>query len=222
VSGDGEAPGDGVPDNVLTFPGPREGDPGPLEDAVEALLFTAGDPVTELELAEALEADPADVRDVLATLRDREGGGLRVVEVAKGWQMRSDARFSEAVRRLRGGRPQVMSKAALEALAIVAYRQPVTRSEIDDLRGVNSGGVLKALLEKGYVKVAGRRDEPGRPLEYATTPLFLEMFELTGLDALPTLAEREAFDDEAFDEDEIEGQTRPPDDEMRDDPGPTD
>lgn len=191
----GEGEGE-PPDNVLAFPGPRDLDPESAVDAVEALLFAAGDVVTDKEIAEALELEPGVVRDALVALRDREGGGLRVVEVARGWQMRSDARFAEPIRRLRGGRPQVMSKAALEALAIVAYRQPVTRAEIDELRGVNSGGVLKALLDKGYVKVAGRRDEPGRPLEYATTPLFLEMFELSGLEALPTLAEREAFDDE--------------------------
>jgi segregation and condensation protein B len=84
-----------------------------------------------------------------------------------------------------------MSSAALETLAVIAYRQPATRQEVDEIRGVASGGVIKTLLDKGYLKVAGRRDEPGRPLEYGTTALFLEMFELDNLSGLPTLAERE-------------------------------
>lgn len=183
------------PDNIVVFPGPRPEEPEALEAALEALLFASGEPVSVAELSDALDgADPSAVRDALDRLAARPGG-LRIVAVAGGWQMRTDPRHGEAIRRLRGGRPQVMSKAALEALAVVAYRQPVTRADVDALRGVHSGGVLKLLLDKGYVKVVGRRDEPGRPLEYGTTPLFLELFELSGLDALPTVAEREALDD---------------------------
>lgn len=184
-------------DNVVVFPGGVGAEPGgdahdpTVVEGVEALLFAAGEPVTVAELTEALGlVDPVPVREALRDLAARSGG-VRVVEVAGAWQMRTDARFSEAILRLRGGRPQTMSRAALEALAVVAYRQPVTRQEIDDLRGVASGGVLKTLLDKGYVKVLGRRDEPGRPLEYGTSPMFLQVFELAGLHALPTLAERE-------------------------------
>lgn len=203
--GGADDPGGEPPDNVVAFPGVEDGAPGgerPVDPSwvvagVEALLFAAGEPVGVAELADALElTDVAPVREALATLAaDRAAAGVRPVEVAGGWQLRTDSRFGEAAVRLRGGRPQTMSKAALEALAIVAYRQPVTRSEVDAVRGVNSGGVLKTLLDKGYLRVVGRREEPGRPLEYGTTPLFLEVFSLRSLDDLPTLAEREDLAD---------------------------
>ncbi|MFM2162716.1 MAG: hypothetical protein RLZZ383_2228 [Pseudomonadota bacterium] len=167
--------------------------PDVLVAMLEALLFAAGEPVTVLDLAEAIGA--VDVGDVLAGLEaleaQRREGGVRLVRVAGGWQLRTDPAFSDEVARLRGGRPQKMSNAALETLAVVAYRQPCTRQEVDDLRGVSAGGVLKTLLDKGYLRVVGRREEPGRPLEYGTTPLFLEMFQLDSLASLPTLQERE-------------------------------
>lgn len=188
-------------DNVLTFPGATPPEPeGPGEPpkpdellmALEALLFSAGEPVTATELASALgEVDAIAVRDALRELEKTTADrGVRVVQISGGWQMRTDARFADAIVRLRGGRPLMMSRAALETLSVVAYRQPVTRQEIDDIRGVSSGGVVKTLIDKGYLRVVGRREEPGRPLEYGTTPTFLEMFELSGLDDLPTLAER--------------------------------
>ncbi len=183
---------------VLPFPGAvpapvaaTEWSDEEVMSGVEALLFAAGEPASVAELADALGVlERSQVLTALRLLADRSGG-VRVVEVAGGWQMRTDPRFAEAVLRLRGGKPQTMSRAALEALAVVAYRQPVTRAEVDDLRGVASGGVLKTLLDRGYVKVVGRRDEPGRPLEYGTTAMFLQVFELAGLHTLPTLAERE-------------------------------
>ena len=187
------------PDNVVAFPGAEPAKPDPKEAVddvlvagLEAMLFAAGEPVTVLELSSAMrDVSPEVVRAGLHELASRSvGRGVRVVRVAKGWQMRSDPRFMDDVMRLRGGRPQKMSQAALEALAVVAYRQPVTRMEVDEIRGVSSGGVLKTLLDKQYLKVVGRRDEPGRPLEYGTTSLFLEMFELSSLDELPTLKER--------------------------------
>ncbi len=191
-------------DNVVLFPGgsdagtppseaPAGVPPDVLEPMLEALLFAAGEPVTVTELVAAVgEVDPAAVRSALHELALRYAGrGIRLVKIGGGWQLRTDPRFADAVLRLRGGKPQRMSQAALESLAVIAYRQPVTRSEVDEIRGVSSGGVIKTLLEKGYLKVVGRRDEPGRPLEYGTTPLFLEMFELDSLQSLPTLAERE-------------------------------
>ena len=191
-------------DNVVLFPGgsdagappseaPAGVSPDVLEPMLEALLFAAGEPVTVTELVAAVgEVDPAAVRSALHELAQRYAGrGIRLVKIGGGWQLRTDPRFADAVLRLRGGKPQRMSQAALESLAVIAYRQPVTRSEVDEIRGVSSGGVIKTLLEKGYLKVVGRRDEPGRPLEYGTTPLFLEMFELDSLQSLPTLAERE-------------------------------
>lgn len=187
-------------DNVIPFPGaapevpaPPTLGPGDLMCALEALLFAAGEPATVTELTEALGLlDPGKVREALHELSQHYlGRGIRLVKVSGGWQMRTDPRFADAVLRLRGGKPQKMSAAALESLAVIAYRQPVTRSEVDEIRGVSSGGVIKTLLEKGYLRVVGRREEPGRPLEYGTTPLFLEMFELDSLAGLPTLMERE-------------------------------
>jgi segregation and condensation protein B len=183
-------------DNVLPFPlqgGDDDLGGDGLFAMLEALLFAAGEPVTVTELCTAVgEVDPHDVRAALHNMAQRSvGRGVRLVRAAGGWQLRTDPRFSDAVMRLRGGRPQKMSSAALETLSVVAYRQPATRGEVDEVRGVNSGGVLRTLLEKGYLRVVGRRDEPGRPLEYGTTALFLEMFSLDSLASLPTLKERE-------------------------------
>lgn len=181
---------------------PEEEELGPPDDGLgpilEALLFAAGEPVTVTELCTAIgEVEPAAVRGALHALaQDLVGRGIRLVTVAGGWQLRTDPRFADAVMRLRGGKPVKMSPAALETLAVVAYRQPATRGDVDEIRGVNSGGVLKTLLDKGYLRVVGRREEPGRPLEYGTTSLFLEMFSLASLSELPTLKEREELVDE--------------------------
>lgn len=195
-------------DNIVPFPGADPArstspvpDPGAadtldiegsLPQLVEALLFAAGEPITLRELVIAIgDVEPDLVRDTLHELAQASvGRGVRLVRIAGGWQFRTDPRFADPILRLRGGRPQKMSKAALEALAVVAYQQPVTRSEIENVRGVSSGGVVKTLLEKGYLRVTGRRAEPGRPLEYATTEAFLEMFSLAGLESLPTMKER--------------------------------
>jgi segregation and condensation protein B len=166
-----------------------------LVGAVEALLFVAGVPLPFDDIVAALEGPgPDEVREALveiARICDRPGRGVELVEVAGGWQFRTRTRFADSIVRLRGLRPAKLSRPALEVLAVIAYRQPVTRHEIEDLRGVDSGGVLKTLLERNLVRVAGRREEPGRPLEYATTPEFLQMFTLPALSALPTLRERE-------------------------------
>lgn len=161
--------------------------------AVEALLFASGEPVRTRELAEVLGVGPEIIRAAIGILQDRhrgEGAGLRVVRVAGAWQFRTAMPFSGAVLALRGGKPAKLSRAALEVLAVIAYEQPVTKGDIEAVRGVDSGGVLRTLLDRGLVRVAGRRDEPGRPLEYATTPAFLEMFSLRDLGELPSLRER--------------------------------
>lgn len=179
---------------ILKFPGGSEASSDRIA-AVEALLFAAGEPVGVDALCVALHgADPDEVRAAIDHIARRcaaEDRGVEVVEVAGGWQMRTKAAFGSLVVRLRGGRPQKLSRPALEVLSVVAYRQPATRHEIEQIRGVDSGAVLKNLLERQLVRVSGRRDEPGRPLEYATTPLFLEMFSLRTLSALPTLRERD-------------------------------
>jgi len=188
---------------IVAFPGadgvaPERPGAG-LVAVLEALLFAAGEPVTVRALAEAIDgAKPDDVVAGLDLLRARLAGsdrGLELIEVGGGWQLRTDPRFAKAVLSLLGGTPQRLSRAALEVLSVVAYRQPVTRVEIEALRGVSCGGVLKTLLERGLVRAAGHRDEPGRPLQYATTGGFLELFGLTDLAALPTLADRDDLDE---------------------------
>ncbi len=168
--------------------------------AVEALLFAAEAPLSDARLDEFLGSPGLEaVRGAVAALAVRygEGSGIRLVQVAKGWQLRTDPRFSRWVAAMRGGRPVRLSKAALETLSIVAYRQPVTKGEIDDLRGVDCGGVLRMLVERGLVAVVGRRDDPGRPLIYGSTAEFLSLFGLRDLSDLPTLRDlRELQDDD--------------------------
>lgn len=166
-----------------------------LVPVIEAMLFAAGEPVKIRELAEALEAPSGLVERALDGLEARlEGGGLQLARVAGGVQLRTRSRYAQQVMTLLGGRPTRLSRAALEVLSILAYQQPCTRSDIDEIRGVSSGGVLKGLIERGIVRVSGRRDIPGRPLEYSTTPDFLELFGLDSLKDLPTLAEREELE----------------------------
>ncbi len=189
---------------VLQFPD-RPGGIGPeVVAAVEALVFAAGEPVSTRRLADVLALEPDDIRIALKVLQGRFRGperGIHLERVAAGWQLRTAPPYATQILQLLGHRPTKLSRAALEILAVVAYRQPVTRHEIDQLRGVDSGGVLRKLLDKKLVRVSGRRDEPGRPLEYRTSATFLEMFALPNLGALPQLRDRvppEADDAEQF------------------------
>lgn len=187
--------------NVLPFPEPSipEG-ADELVPAVEALLFSAGEPVRLTELTEALGLESAVLaRGALVLLQralQHRERGLDLVETAGGWQLRTDARFASEVAKLRGARPQPLSQAALEALSVIAYEQPATRADVERVRGVSSGGVIRSLLDKGLLRVAGRREEPGRPLLYRTTPAFLELFALKSLEDMPTLSERERLEDD--------------------------
>ncbi len=180
---------------ILEFPSRPGGVDPELVAAVEALMFASGAPLTAARLAEVLDADVSEVRLAAGILSQRGAdGGVRCERVAGGWQLRTAPRFAEAVLRMKGTRPQTLSKAALEVLAVVAWQQPVIRPDIERMRGVDSGGVLRTLLERGLVRVAGRSDLPGRPLLYRTTGAFLELFSLPNLAALPTLAERLALE----------------------------
>jgi len=139
------------------------------------------------------EATEDDWRRALGELRDhyqQEGHGIELAEIAGGWQITTLPMFAEAIERAAfGARPARLSAAALEVLAIVAYRQPVGRAEIEDIRGVSCGGVLRMLLERGLLDVAGRAEGLGRPLLYATTPEFLELLGLADLTDLPRTEE---------------------------------
>src|SRR5262245_48819212 len=164
-----------------------------LAAVVESMLLAAGAPVPLARLIEAL--DGPSRREVAAALRalgetyEREGRGLRVVYVAGGYQLRSAPEHGHWVRRLLGGRPPRLSRPMLETLAIVAYRQPCTRPEIEAIRGVDADAVLTTLLERRLIRILGRKDAPGRPILYGTTKDFLEVFGLPDLQALPPLAE---------------------------------
>lgn len=162
-----------------------------LQAIVESLLFAAGAPVPLARLVQAL--DGHDRREVaaavrrLATAYEQEGRGLRVVEVSGGYQIRTVAEHGPWVRRLLGGRPPRLSRPMLETLAIIAYRQPCTRPEIEAIRGVDVDAVVTTLLERRMIRIIGRKEAPGRPILYGTTPEFLEVFGLPDLEALPPL-----------------------------------
>ena len=136
------------------------------------------------------------LQDALKTLaQDYDGKtGIELVEVAGGWRFRTATRFSHMVRRLWPERKLRLSKAALEALAVIAYKQPCTRHEIETVRGVDCGGVVRSLLEKGLVRITGKSDDVGRPLLYGTTKLFLETFSMKNISALPTLRSLDELD----------------------------
>lgn len=164
-----------------------------LKSVVESLVFVAEAPLSLDRLCAVLEEyDRAAIRAVLEELQveyDRESRGIVLEEVAGGYQFRSRPENADFLRRLTRSKPVRFSPSALETLAIIAYRQPVTRAEIEYLRGVDAGGVLKNLLEKKLIRILGRKDIPGRPLIYGTTRDFLELFSLKDLASLPTLKE---------------------------------
>jgi segregation and condensation protein B len=161
-----------------------------LKAIVEALVFASDSPLRLERIAEIVETEKSKVSATLDELLEeyRQGGrGFVLVEVAGGFQFRTRPEHGEWLRRLSQSRPFRFTRAALETMAIVAYRQPITRAEIDYLRGVDSGGVLKTLLEKRLIRILGKKDIPGKPLIYGTTRDFLELFGLKDLSGLPTL-----------------------------------
>lgn len=174
--------------------------PERVRSAVEALLFASDKPVDLAALREATQFDEQLLRDALASLQQKHAAGSSgtvLVEVAGRWQLRTDPGLAAYVRRMLQVKPMRLTRAALETLAIIAYRQPVTRPEIEDLRGVDSGAVTKALLERKLVRILGKKDEPGRPLLYGTTKEFLELFSLRDLTQLPTLREFQELSEES-------------------------
>ncbi len=167
-----------------------------LKAVIESLLLAADGPVSADRLRNAVgdEIPRKQITDALGELRDeyeRTGRGLRLAEVANGYQLRTPREHAEFVRRLTAVRPARMSRANLETLAIIAYRQPVTRAEIEDIRGVNVDGVVSTLLERRLIRIVARKDVPGKPFLYGTTREFLEAFNLKDLKSLPTLQEME-------------------------------
>jgi segregation and condensation protein B len=172
-----------------------------LKRILEGLLFAAEGPLSLAQLAKVLETEDKQALGralgELATEYDYLERAFALVEVAGGWQLRTRPELAYWLRKLKRQAATRLSRAALETLAIIAYKQPVLKAEIERIRGVEVGGVLRMLMEKDLVKVVGRKDLPGRPLIYGTTKRFLEVFDLKDLNDLPTLEEMEAVLGEA-------------------------
>ncbi|MBC7807643.1 MAG: SMC-Scp complex subunit ScpB [Akkermansiaceae bacterium] len=157
---------------------------------IEALLFASGDPLTVKELVKATDTDTESVEIALRNLRDQYSSAdsaLQVVEIANGFQLATRSEYASYIGKLLAPHANRLSKPALETATIVAYRQPCTQAEIEAVRGVGSDGVLKTLVERELITEAGRKQAPGRPLLYVTTPQFLHYFGLASLAELPAL-----------------------------------
>ncbi len=166
-----------------------------IKAVIEGLIFAAETPLSPDRIAELLQekgltrqAVAEQIRELAAEYGERQGGFF-LQEVAGGYQFRTRPELAPWIGRLKAGRPAALTAAALETLAIVAYRQPVVKAEVDRLRGVDAGRPLRTLLERKMVRILGRKDVPGKPIIYGTTRKFLEVFGLKDLSELPTLSE---------------------------------
>ena len=168
-----------------------------LKYIIECLLFVSETPLTLDKLKKILETpEIKDIREALDSLcleYEARPGGITLREVAGGFQIRTRPEYARWIKRLIQPGAQRLSKPALETLAIIAYKQPIIRADIEYIRGVDCGGVLRMLLEKKLVRVLGRKEIPGRPMIYATTRQFLELFDLKDLKDLPSPKEIEAL-----------------------------
>jgi segregation and condensation protein B len=161
-----------------------------LKTVLESLIFVSERTVTPAQLARSMKIRAALVRELVRELiSEYAGRGIELIEVAGGYQFRSAPSSASFVRDFIAQRPVRLTRAQLETLALIAYRQPITRPEIDEVRGVDSGSAMRVLLERGLIKMLGRKDEPGRPLLYGSTTGFLEFFGMRSLKDLPTLRE---------------------------------
>ncbi|MBW2409669.1 MAG: SMC-Scp complex subunit ScpB [Deltaproteobacteria bacterium] len=182
-----------------------------IKNIIESLLFVAQEPLTVDRFKKILEqAETGEIRQTLEEISvefEARKGGFYLDRVAGGYQVRSRPEYSTWIKKLLQPKPFRLSKAALETLAIIAYKQPVIRSDVEHVRGVDCGGVLKVLLERRFIRVMGRKEIPGRPLIYGTTRRFLEVFGLETLKDLPTPKEIEELGDAPLETvDEISGE----------------
>lgn len=162
---------------------------------VEAVILASPEPISAQRIAELVpRCNPTQVRGFVGELNElyaSERHAFEIWEVAGGYQLRSLPEFAPYLKQIQKTRPLRLSQAALETLAIVAYRQPVTRAEVEQIRGVDAGAVLRTLLDRRLIRIAGHRDVPGRPIVYGTTRRFLEVFGLVKLADLPNLRDVE-------------------------------
>jgi len=173
-----------------------------LSAIIESLIFAAESPLSLDRLCDLLQEYERNQLKVslgeLVVFYEERQGGIQLVEVAGGWQFRTSPELQEYVARHIRTKAAKFSPSALETLAIIAYRQPITRTEVEYLRGVDCGGVIKTLLDKKLVRILGKKEIPGRPLIYGTSKEFLEVFGLKDLKSLPTLKEIQALDQTPF------------------------
>lgn len=164
-----------------------------IKAIVEALVFASEYPLSIDKIREVLkDIERSEVTRVLYELvkeYEERHGGIYLREIGGGFQFRTREDLGTYIKKLKRGKPMMLTPAAMETLAVVAYRQPVVKSEIDRIRGVDVSSPLRALLEKRLVRIMGRKDIPGRPIVYGTTKKFLEVFNLKDLSELPTLRE---------------------------------
>ncbi|MBW1724451.1 MAG: SMC-Scp complex subunit ScpB [Deltaproteobacteria bacterium] len=161
-----------------------------IKNIIESLLLVTEEPLT-IDRVKSILIEPGrkEVQNALTELAaeyEARKGGFLLREVAGGYQIRTRPEYREWIKRLIQPKPLRLSKAALETLAIIAYKQPIIRSDIEHIRGVNCGGILRMLLERKLIRILGRKEIPGRPIIYATTKQFLELFDLKDLKDLPT------------------------------------
>ena len=164
-----------------------------FEQIIEALLFASPEPLTQKKINTIFDADPPDLDKYTKKLKEKyqkNDNAFEILNVAGGYQIRTRSEYDFFVRRLIIKSGQFyLSQAALESLSIIAYKQPISRLDIEGIRGVDCAGVLKTLLKKSLIKISGREDSPGRPLIYKTTDNFLKSFGLNKLSDLPKLKE---------------------------------
>ncbi len=157
---------------------------------LESLLFVACEPLSVKRLAEISQTDEAGVKELLFELQEEYAEkGFHLKEIAGGWQFFTDEAYAPYIEKLYRPRMQQLSKASLETLAIIAYRQPITRGEIELIRGVNADSIVSRLLEKDLIMEVGRKEAPGKPILYGTTNAFLAFFGLNSLEDLPAAQE---------------------------------
>ena len=195
-----------------------------LKLIIESLLFVSDKPLTVREINDCVpDSKPADIKSALKVLKyeyEAMGRSFGLKEVANGYQLRSHSDYAAYILRMFQTSPSRLSRAAMETLAIIAYKQPILRFEIEKLRGVDSGGILKTLLEKDLIRIMGRKELPGRPLIYGTTKKFLEVFDLKDLSSLPKLKEIKSLNTEEYEPTIIQEQPIQPEGPDRQDQEP--
>ena len=164
-----------------------------IKAVIEALIFASDTPLAPEKIHVVLpEVEKTEIKEIITQLvseYNERQGGICLQEVAGGFQFRTNSELAQWVKKLKSAKPHSLSPQALETLAIVAYKQPIVKSEIEDIRGVDVGGPLKGLMERKLIRIVGRKDVPGKPIIYGTTKKFLEVFNLKDIMDLPNIRE---------------------------------